>query len=172
MFRQFHPRFLQPAWAGEGPDQFFMSGRHGRRGSFGGRWGDEPRTRRGDIKFILLGLLSERPHGYELMNRSPSRWLSPSSPALFIQRFRCWKKRLFDQWRSRWQACLYDYREWQTILKRSQPAIKKHLRLLWKTSLLNWSSCGVLLPSWMMLSPKLKLQFGAKPIKSAICLFR
>jgi len=25
--------------------------------------------------------------------------------------------------KSRWQACLYDYREWQTILKRSQPAI-------------------------------------------------
>ena len=34
----------------------------------GGGWGDEHRTRRGDIKFILLGLLSECPqHGYELM---------------------------------------------------------------------------------------------------------
>jgi DNA-binding PadR family transcriptional regulator len=75
MFRQFHPRFLVPAWAGEGPrNHFFMSGRHGRRGSFGGGWGDEPRTRRGDIKFILLGLLSERPqHGYELMKELEAR---------------------------------------------------------------------------------------------------
>jgi len=100
MFRQFHPRFLVPAWAGEGPrNQFFMSGRHGRRGSFGGRWGDEPRTRRGDIKFILLGLLSERPqHGYELMKELEARRGGfPLVQALFIQRFRCWKRRLFDQ---------------------------------------------------------------------------
>lgn len=75
MFRQFHRRFFVPAWAGEGfGNQFFMSGRHGRRGSFGGGWGDEPRTRRGDIKFILLGLLSERPqHGYELMKELEAR---------------------------------------------------------------------------------------------------
>ncbi|MEW5856312.1 MAG: PadR family transcriptional regulator [Cyanobacteriota bacterium] len=51
-----------------------MSGRHGRRDSSGGGWGDEPRTRRGDIKFILLGLLSERPqHGYELMKELEAR---------------------------------------------------------------------------------------------------
>lgn len=75
MFRPFHSRFLVPAWAGEAPgNPFFMSGRHGRRGSFGGGWGDEPRTRRGDIKFILLGLLSERPqHGYELMKELEAR---------------------------------------------------------------------------------------------------
>ena len=75
MFRQFHPRLLVPAWAGVGSgDQFFMSGRHGRRGSSNGGWGDEPRTRRGDIKFILLGLLSERPqHGYELMKELEAR---------------------------------------------------------------------------------------------------
>jgi DNA-binding PadR family transcriptional regulator len=77
MFRQFHPRFSVPAWAGEGlGNQFFMSGRHGhgRRGSSGGEWGDEPRTRRGDIKFILLGLLSERPqHGYELIKELEAR---------------------------------------------------------------------------------------------------
>jgi DNA-binding PadR family transcriptional regulator len=75
MFRQFHPRFLVPAWAGEGhSNQFFMSGRHGHKGSFGGGWGDEPRTRRGEIKFILLGLLSERPqHGYELIKELESR---------------------------------------------------------------------------------------------------
>jgi DNA-binding PadR family transcriptional regulator len=86
MFRQFHPRFPVPAWAGEGlGNQFFMSGRHGRRGSFGGGWGSEPRTRRGDIKFILLELLSERPqHGYELIKelearRGGFRRLSPGS---------------------------------------------------------------------------------------------
>lgn len=75
MFRPFHSRIPVPAWAGEAPgNPFFMSGRHGRRGSFGGGWGDEPRTRRGDIKFILLGLLSERPqHGYELMKELEAR---------------------------------------------------------------------------------------------------
>ena len=75
MFRQFHSRIPLPAWAAEGPgNQFFMSGRHRRRGSFGGGWGDEPRTRRGDIKFILLGLLSERPqHGYELIKELEAR---------------------------------------------------------------------------------------------------
>ena len=75
MFKQFHSRFLLPALAGEGfGNQFFMSGRHGRRGSFGGGWGSEPRTRRGDIKFILLGLLSERPqHGYELIKELEAR---------------------------------------------------------------------------------------------------
>lgn len=75
MFRQFHPRCFGPAWAGEEPShQFFMSGRHGHRGSSSGGWGDEPRTRRGDIKFILLGLLSERPqHGYELIKELEAR---------------------------------------------------------------------------------------------------
>jgi DNA-binding PadR family transcriptional regulator len=77
MFKQFHPRFSVPAWAGEAPgNPFFMSGRHGhgRRCSSGSGWGDEPRTRRGDIKFILLGLLSERPqHGYELMKELEAR---------------------------------------------------------------------------------------------------
>ena len=86
MFKQFHPRFFVPAWAGVGANnQFFMSGRLGRRDSFGGGWGDEPRTRRGDIKFILLGLLSERAqHGYELIKelearRGGFRRLSPGS---------------------------------------------------------------------------------------------
>lgn len=75
MFKQFHPRSFVPAWAGEGHgNQFFMSGRHGRRDSLGDRWGSEPRTRRGDIKFILLGLLSERPqHGYELIKELEAR---------------------------------------------------------------------------------------------------
>jgi DNA-binding PadR family transcriptional regulator len=91
MFRPFHSRSLVPAWAGEGlGNPFFMSGRHGHRGSSGNDWGDQPRTRRGDIKFILLELLAERPqHGYELMNelearRSGFRRPSPGSvyPAL------------------------------------------------------------------------------------------
>lgn len=75
MFKQFHRSHLVPAWAGSGSsNQFFMSGRHGRRGSSSGGWGDEPRTRRGDMKFILLGLLSERPqHGYELIKELETR---------------------------------------------------------------------------------------------------
>lgn len=75
MFRPFHPRFSQPAWAGEFPGKpFCMTGRHGGRDSAGSGWGDEPRTRRGDIKFILLALLSERPqHGYELMKELEAR---------------------------------------------------------------------------------------------------
>ncbi len=87
MFRQFHSLFPVPAWAGEGfSNQFFMGGRHhGPKGSPGGGWGDEPRTRRGDIKFMLLGVLSERPqHGYELIKelearRGGFRRLSPGS---------------------------------------------------------------------------------------------
>jgi DNA-binding PadR family transcriptional regulator len=78
MFKPFHFRSFVPVWVGESPgssyDPFFMSGRHGCRGSFGGDWGDEPRTRRGDIKFILLELLSERSqHGYELMKELEAR---------------------------------------------------------------------------------------------------
>jgi DNA-binding PadR family transcriptional regulator len=46
---------------------------------------DEPRTRRGDIKFLLLELLSEQPsHGYDLIKRMEVRYggfrrLSPGS---------------------------------------------------------------------------------------------
>jgi len=48
----------------------------------------------GDIKFILLGLLSERPqHGYELMKElKPVAVAFAALVHLFIQRFRCWKK--------------------------------------------------------------------------------
>jgi DNA-binding PadR family transcriptional regulator len=74
MFRPFHHRSFEPAWAAEGPgNPFMMSGRHEHKGS-GGGWGDETRTRRGDIKFILLELLSEHPqHGYELMKELEAR---------------------------------------------------------------------------------------------------
>jgi len=54
---------------------------------------------RGDIKFILLGLLSERPqHGYELMKELKPVAVAFAAlvQALFIQRFRCWKA-VFDQ---------------------------------------------------------------------------
>lgn len=91
MFRLFHSRFSAPVWSGAGSgNQCFMSERHGHKGAAGGGWGDEPRTRRGDIKFMLLGLLSERAqHGYELIKelearRGGFRRLSPGSvyPAL------------------------------------------------------------------------------------------
>jgi DNA-binding PadR family transcriptional regulator len=74
MFRPSHSRSFAPAWAGEDlGNPLFMSERHRGKGSFGG-WGDEPRTRRGDIKFILLELLSEHPqHGYELMKELEAR---------------------------------------------------------------------------------------------------
>ncbi|MGH2416671.1 MAG: PadR family transcriptional regulator, partial [Microcystaceae cyanobacterium] len=51
------------------------------RGSRRG-WGDRPRMRRGQIRFILLELLSERPqHGYDLLKglESGFRRLSPGS---------------------------------------------------------------------------------------------
>lgn len=86
MFRQFHSPFPAPAWAGDGSHlPFFMAGRHGHKGTSDGGWGDEPRTRRGDIKFILLGLLSEgSQHGYELIKELEARGggfrrLSPGS---------------------------------------------------------------------------------------------
>lgn len=110
MFRQCHPRLLawadaqhdsQPffrPWFGHGNPfggEPFGGGRFGGRGrdrwgrhprgEHGGGWGDERRTRRGDIKFILLELLSETPrHGYELIKELEARYggfrrLSPGS---------------------------------------------------------------------------------------------
>lgn len=84
MFRHFHSRSFTPAWAEAGwGDRAFAQERRG-RGS-GRDWGDEPRKRRGDIKFILLELLAERPqHGYELIKDLETRQggfrrLSPGS---------------------------------------------------------------------------------------------
>ena len=85
-----------PNWAGEPfgdrqPEPFFANERkHGKHPGRGGRgdhkpWAEEPRTRRGDIKFILLGLLADRPrHGYELIKDLEARHggfrrLSPGS---------------------------------------------------------------------------------------------
>ena len=86
MFRRFHSHFFTPAFAGEGFNtQFFASERGGRKGAFRGDWGNEPRTRRGDMKFILLGVLLERPkHGYEIIKeletrRGGFRQISPGS---------------------------------------------------------------------------------------------
>ena len=95
MFRHFRSHFHTPAWAGASSDEpfarhWFQHGRH-ERGKhfmeemfgFGGE--DEPRTRRGDIKFLLLELLSEQPsHGYDLIKRMEARYggfrrLSPGS---------------------------------------------------------------------------------------------
>ena len=70
MFKPFHSR-SGADWVGEAPEnQFFMRGRHGRKGSFGGGWGEAPRTRRGDIKFMLLGLLAEQPQHSEQADRT------------------------------------------------------------------------------------------------------
>ncbi len=86
MFRHFHPRGLALAWAGANEacpipvSHIFQHGRH-----FGGGWGDEQRTRRGDIKFMLLEMLSDRPrHGYDLIKELEIRFggfrrLSPGS---------------------------------------------------------------------------------------------
>ncbi|MBD2103394.1 PadR family transcriptional regulator [Leptolyngbya sp. FACHB-261] len=75
MFGHFHPRFLAVAWEGFGQGGPFWHeggghghGRHGRHAKRFGGWGEEPRARRGDIKFSLLDLLIEQPrHGYELI---------------------------------------------------------------------------------------------------------
>ncbi|MEH1932303.1 MAG: PadR family transcriptional regulator [Nostoc sp.] len=103
MFRHFRSRFGTPAWAGVSEDDFLLvrswfghgehDGRHHGRPHdkhfgnemFGRGWGDEHRTRRGDIKFILLELLSEHPsHGYDLIKEMETRYggfrrLSPGS---------------------------------------------------------------------------------------------
>ena len=71
MFGSFCPR----------PD-FFASEHEGfgRRGRGRGRrmresWGDEQRTPRGDIKYILLALLAQQPrHGYQLMKELETRY--------------------------------------------------------------------------------------------------
>lgn len=94
MFR--HLRFHFPALAliGVSQDEPFVShcfqhrqhhGKHRRDEMFGRGWGDESRTRRGDIKFLLLELLSEHPsHGYDLIKEMENRYggfrrLSPGS---------------------------------------------------------------------------------------------
>ncbi|PSB35569.1 PadR family transcriptional regulator [Stenomitos frigidus] len=94
MFRRFYSHFHAPVWAsanlGEPSVQhWFQHGRHDRgkhfvEGLFG--FGDEePRTRRGDIKFLLLQLLAEQPsHGYDLIKQMEVRYggfrrLSPGS---------------------------------------------------------------------------------------------
>ncbi|BAZ09344.1 PadR-like family transcriptional regulator [Calothrix sp. NIES-4071] len=74
MFKRFHPRFLTPALAGDISNNFFASERFERREAHSHGWGDRKRTRRGDMKFILLGLLSERPqHGYEIIKELETR---------------------------------------------------------------------------------------------------
>ncbi|XGV94630.1 MAG: PadR family transcriptional regulator [Leptolyngbya sp. BL-A-14] len=95
MFRHFRSHFHTPAWAGANADEsiarpWFQHGRrsHGKRfmeEMFGFGGDDEPRTRRGDIKFLLLELLAEQPsHGYDLIKRMEARYggfrrLSPGS---------------------------------------------------------------------------------------------
>ncbi|MBD2772861.1 PadR family transcriptional regulator [Iningainema tapete] len=74
MFKQFHHHSHPPAWEGANFDNQFFPSERFERGRFGRGRGEEPRTRRGDIKFILLGLLSECPrHGYELIKELETR---------------------------------------------------------------------------------------------------
>ncbi|WP_242051301.1 PadR family transcriptional regulator [Nostoc spongiaeforme] len=70
MFGQFYSHFPVPAHAGEGIGHQFSRGRRrrGYRNSSGDDWQDEPCTRRGDIKFRLLGLLSEH-HQFSMSGR-------------------------------------------------------------------------------------------------------
>jgi DNA-binding PadR family transcriptional regulator len=95
MFRHFRSYFYTPVWAGASSDEpfarhCFQHGRHAHGKQFiGEMFGfgneDEPRARRGDIKFLLLELLSEQPgHGYDLIKRMETRYggfrrLSPGS---------------------------------------------------------------------------------------------
>jgi DNA-binding PadR family transcriptional regulator len=102
MFRHFLFHFPALVWAEFSEEEFspshwFQHGKehgkhhgkhHGQQFAdklLGRGWGDEHRTRRGDIKFILLELLSENPaHGYDLIKKMEShnsgfRRLSPGS---------------------------------------------------------------------------------------------
>jgi len=53
----------------------------------GGNWRDEVRTRRGDIKFLLLDLLAEKPrHGYDLIRELETRnggFYRPSAGSIY-----------------------------------------------------------------------------------------
>ncbi len=66
-------------------NHWFQHGRSTEGRQRGEGWGDDRRARRGDIKFILLELLSERPrHGYDLIKDLETRHggfrrLSPGS---------------------------------------------------------------------------------------------
>ena len=78
MFFQGMPFFCaggRGRFGGEGP--FGEGFPFGRAFGFGGAWnfgGDEPRARRGDIKYLLLELLAEQPrHGYELIKELENR---------------------------------------------------------------------------------------------------
>ncbi|ACK70130.1 transcriptional regulator, PadR-like family [Gloeothece citriformis PCC 7424] len=86
MFGLFPKHGLTPAFAGEGFERPLFAVEGGRQFRHGGRRGRHNcRTRRGEIKFILLSLLSERPrHGYELIKELEDRYggfrrLSPGS---------------------------------------------------------------------------------------------
>ncbi|MGH2413474.1 MAG: hypothetical protein ACRDEA_07250 [Microcystaceae cyanobacterium] len=89
MFRHHHSPGFQPAWAGASPEQqFFAKDDFRHRGSRRG-WGEPPRKRRGEIRFILLELLSERPqHGYDLLKGLESEFVVLVQ-VRSIQRFKC-----------------------------------------------------------------------------------
>jgi DNA-binding PadR family transcriptional regulator len=64
-----HRSFFESRRRGCGPKGGFPGDRFNRF------WGDEQRTPRGDIKYILLALLAEQPrHGYELIKELEGRY--------------------------------------------------------------------------------------------------
>lgn len=66
--RHRHPDFFASRREGIAPRR-----RHG-RGQREGSWGNEQRTPRGDIKYLLLTLLAEQPqHGYQLIKELEAR---------------------------------------------------------------------------------------------------
>jgi DNA-binding PadR family transcriptional regulator len=96
MFRHFRSHLHAPVWAGAALEDesfsrpFFMHrgrdhGKHFIEELFGFGEGDKRRTRRGDIKFLLLELLSDQSsHGYDLIKQMETRYggfrrLSPGS---------------------------------------------------------------------------------------------
>lgn len=68
-------RFHHPVWDGPPLDPRFFGAQHFQhRGGHRRESGEFPRRRRGEMKFILLELLSERPqHGYELIKELEDR---------------------------------------------------------------------------------------------------
>lgn len=65
---------VQPSFFASRREGAGRGGRFGRGQRFDLGWGDERRTPRGDIKYILLTLLAEQPqHGYQLIKELEAR---------------------------------------------------------------------------------------------------
>jgi DNA-binding PadR family transcriptional regulator len=72
MFMRFHHKHREDDDFGHGPWRRWARGRHLPFGMFG--WGNEHRARRGDVKFIVLGVLADKPmHGYDIIQSLEQR---------------------------------------------------------------------------------------------------